>query len=95
VWRDNWVTFVLLVLLGLLQYRLWFGKNSVPDYLALKQEVQQQSQQNDNLAQRNNLLKADISDLKIGLESIEERARNELGLIKQGETFYRILPAEN
>ncbi len=95
MWRDNWVTFVLLVLLGLLQYRLWFGKNSVPDYLALKQEVQQQSQQNDNLAQRNNLLKADISDLKIGLESIEERARNELGLIKQGETFYRILPADN
>ena len=95
MWRDNWVTFVLLVLLGLLQYRLWFGKNSVPVYLALKQEVQQQSQQNDNLAQRNNLLKADISDLKIGLESIEERARNELGLIKQGETFYRILPAEN
>ena len=95
MWRDNWVTFVLLVLLGLLQYRLWFGKNSVPDYLALKQEVQQQSLQNDNLAQRNNLLKADISDLKIGLESIEERARNELGLIKQGETFYRILPADN
>ena len=95
MWRDNWVTFVLLVLLGLLQYRLWFGKNSVPDYLALKQEVQQQSLQNQNLAQRNNLLKADISDLKIGLESIEERARNELGLIKQGETFYRILPADN
>lgn len=95
MWRDNWVTFVLIVLLGLLQYRLWFGKNSVPDYLALKQEVQQQSRQNDNLAQRNNLLKADISDLKIGLESIEERARNELGLIKQGETFYRILPADN
>ena len=95
MWQDNWVTVVLIVLLGLLQYRLWFGKNSLPDYLALKQEVQQQSLQNDNLAQRNNLLKADISDLKIGLESIEERARNELGLIKQGETFYRILPADN
>lgn len=90
MWQDKWVTVVLIVLLGLLQYRLWFGKNSLPDYLALKQEVQQQSLQNDNLAQRNNLLKADISDLKIGLESIEERARNELGLIKQGETFYRI-----
>ncbi|AYA66447.1 MULTISPECIES: cell division protein FtsB [unclassified Alteromonas] len=95
MWQDKWVTVVLIVLLGLLQYRLWFGKNSLPDYLALKQEVQQQSLQNDNLAQRNNLLKADISDLKIGLESIEERARNELGLIKQGETFYRILPADN
>ena len=95
MWQDKSVTVVLIVLLGLLQYRLWFGKNSLPDYLALKQEVQQQSLQNDNLAQRNNLLKADISDLKIGLESIEERARNELGLIKQGETFYRILPADN
>ena len=47
-----------------------------------------------NLAQRNALLNADITDLKVGLEAIEERARNELGLIKQGETFYRILPPE-
>lgn len=91
----KWLTVVLLVLLGLLQYRLWFGKNSVPDYLALEQEVAGQRAQNANLLQRNRLLKADISDLKIGLEAIEERARNELGLIKKGETFYRILPAEN
>lgn len=56
--------------------------------------MQTQALQNANLAQRNALLQADISDLKIGLEAIEERARNELGLIKQGETFYRILPAE-
>ena len=81
-------------MLALLQHRLWFGKNSIPDYLALKEEVRQQAVQNGNLSQRNNLLKADISDLKIGLESIEERARNELGLIKRGETFYRILPAD-
>lgn len=85
----------MLVLLGLLQYRLWFGKNSIPDYYALKQEVSRQSQQNANLNQRNALLKADINDLKIGLEAIEERARNELGLVKDGETFYRIIPAEN
>ena len=49
--------------------------------------------QNTNLRQRNSLLKADIQDLKIGLDAAEERARNELGLIKQGETFYRILPS--
>ena len=79
---------------GLLQYRLWFGKNSIPDYFSRKQEVHTQALQNANLAQRNALLNADISDLKIGLEAIEERARNELGLIKKGETFYRILPAE-
>lgn len=95
VWHDKWLPIMLIALLGLLQYRLWFGKNSVPDYLSLKQDVADQAQQNANLAQRNALLKADIYDLKIGLEAIEERARNELGLIKQGETFYRILPSES
>ena len=91
----KWVTVILITLLALLQYRLWFGKHSVPDYLVMEQEVTEQSQQNANLTQRNSLLKADISDLKVGLEAVEERARNELGLIKQGETFYRILPPEN
>jgi len=94
VLKDKCIPILLLVLLGLLQYRLWFGKNSIPDYIALKEEVHRQSLQNANLAQRNALLEADISDLKIGLEAIEERARNELGLIKRGETFYRILPAD-
>ncbi|QCZ94648.1 cell division protein FtsB [Salinimonas iocasae] len=92
--KEKWVPLVLLVLLGLLQYRLWLGKNSIVDYMALEKDVQRQSLQNANLKQRNVLLQADISDLKIGLEAIEERARNELGLIKEGETFYRILPAE-
>lgn len=90
----KWITMVLVVFLCLLQYRLWFGKNSVPDFLAMKQEVADRLEQNTNLIQRNSLLKADINDLKIGLDAIEERARNELGLIKEGETFYRILPAE-
>ena len=95
MWQDKWIPVVLLVLLGLLQYRLWFGKNSIPDYLNREQEVQAQAEQNANRAQRNALLEADINDLKIGLEAIEERARNELGLIKRGETFYRILPADS
>lgn len=85
---------ILVVLLGLLQYRLWFGKHSVLEYRQMKLEVEQQRQQNAKLQQRNALLKADIQDLKIGLDAIEERARNELGLIKQGETFYRILPEQ-
>ncbi|MCC2617978.1 cell division protein FtsB [Aestuariibacter halophilus] len=88
----RWITVVLLTLLVMLQYRLWFGKHSFPDYLAMQEEVAAQRAQNANLTQRNDLLKADINDLKIGLEAMEERARNELGLIKTGETFYRILP---
>jgi cell division protein FtsB len=91
----KWVSITLLCLLVMLQYRLWFGKNSIPDYLSMQQEVDAQSTQNANLKQRNSLLIADIEDLKIGLDAAEERARNELGLIKQGETFYRILPSEN
>ncbi|MFT6776769.1 MAG: cell division protein FtsB [Paraglaciecola sp.] len=91
----KWVVAILFTLFCLLQYRLWFGKNSVPDFIILKKEVTLQVTQNANLKQRNSLLKADIHDLKIGLEAAEERARNELGLIKQGETFYRILPSED
>ncbi|MGL1956127.1 MAG: cell division protein FtsB [Colwellia sp.] len=85
-------TAVLLILLSLLQYRLWFGKNSVPDYLALKEEVSRQQDVNENLKQRNKLLYADTDDLKLGVEAIEERARNELGMIKEGETFFRLIP---
>lgn len=88
------VTGLLFVLLLALQYRLWFGKHSIPDYLNMEQELAAQLQHNQNLRQRNSLLIADIQDLKMGLESIEERARNELGLIKPGETFYRILPTD-
>lgn len=90
----KFISAILIVLLCLLQYRLWLGKNSIPDYLEIQKQVAEQSKQNANLRQRNNLLMADISDLKMGIEAIEERARNELGLIKQGETFYRILPSQ-
>lgn len=92
---HRWPVVVLVTVLLLLQYRLWFGKNNVFEYLARQSELEQQSLQNANLVQRNALLKADIEDLTLGLDAIEERARNELGLIKQGETFYRILPADN
>lgn len=86
------ITAVLLIFLLLLQYRLWFGKNSVPDYLALEEEVTRQKIDNEKLKQRNKLLYADTDDLKSGVEAVEERARNELGMIKSGETFFRIIP---
>lgn len=88
------MTAILLIFILLLQYRLWFGKNSVPDYYVLQQEVERQKLDNEKLVQRNKILYADIDDLKSGVEAIEERARNELGLIKEQETFFRIIPAE-
>jgi len=88
------ITVLLLVFLVLLQYRLWFGKNSVPDYLSLEEEVQRQQLDNDKLKHRNKLLYADTDDLKSGVKAVEERARNELGMIKEGETFFRLVPSE-
>ena len=88
-------TALLLILLVLLQYRLWFGKNSVSDYLALQEDVTRQQAANEKLKQRNKLLYADTDDLKLGSEAIEERARNELGMIKENETFFRLIPRKD
>ncbi len=84
------VTPILLALLLLLQYRLWFGRNSVADYVALSAAVEEQALTNQQLARRNALLAQEIDDLKLGYDALEERARNELGLIKKGEVFYRL-----
>ncbi len=83
--------FILIVLLALLQYRLWFGEGSVRNIVKLKQQVAQQQTKNKKLAQRNKALIAEVHDLKSGHEAIEERARNELGMVKKGETFYQIV----
>lgn len=85
------LTLALLILLVLLQYRLWFGQHSVSDYVQRKTELEQQQLANEALAKRNRLLLADVNDLRQGLEAIEERARNELGLIRHDEVFFRIV----
>lgn len=63
----------------------------MPDYLELENDIVRQKLDNNKLKQRNKVLYADTDDLKAGVEAIEERARNELGLIKEGETFFRII----
>lgn len=86
---------LLILIVMLLQYQLWFGKNSLNDYFALRDEVAKQAIANQQLAQRNAILVADIADLRNGLDAVEEQARNELGMIKQGETFYRLIPSSS
>ncbi|HHC6520360.1 TPA: cell division protein FtsB [Vibrio parahaemolyticus] len=85
----------LTLLFGWLQYTLWLGKNGVSDYYTVKDEIEVQQQVNSKLQARNNEMFAEIDDLKQGLDAIEERARHELGLVKEGETFYRIVGEEN
>ncbi len=85
------LTLSLFVLFGWLQYHLWLGKNGITDYLEVSAVSELAIQANDKLHQRNTQMYAEIADLKRGQEAIEERARNELGMIKPGETFFRIV----
>ena len=90
--RAFWpVLVLLLVLLGWLQYRLWFGGGGEREVEALQQQVNQQARDNAGLRQRNEALAAEVEDLKSGEAAVEERARSELGMIKPGETFYRVV----
>lgn len=82
---------ILTGLLVLLQYRLWFGSGSIPQVRQLEKIKQEHIMENNVLSERNRSLTAEVLDLKTGIEAIEERARTEMGMIKQGETFYQIV----
>ena len=82
---------LLIIALGWLQYTLWFGKNGMADYAQVSSDVQLQEEVNQGLCNRNGQMFAEIDDLRKGSAAIEERARHELGMIKEGETFYRII----
>jgi cell division protein FtsB len=82
---------VLLVIVVGLQYRIWVGEGSLAETNSLKERVAKAITDNEVKANRNQILRAEIIELKSGLESIEERARSELGMIKKGETFYLLV----
>lgn len=89
----NLVRYILLGLLLVLQYPLWFGSGSVPAVWRLHQQVEAQRTENIRLGERNKALIAEVLDLKHGLDAIEERARAELGMVKEGETFFHVVEA--
>jgi len=79
------------MLMLLIQYPLWFGKGSWFRVRQVEQQIQSQREVNRRLQERNAALEAEVRDLKIGLEAIEERARSELGMIKRDEIFFRVV----
>jgi cell division protein FtsB len=81
---------LLVVLFCLLQYELWFGHGGLTDAIKIKQNIATTQQKNAKLQKRNQVLVADIKNLKQGNQAVAERARNEMGMIKKGETFYQI-----
>ena len=85
---------LLVFLIGLLlflQFRLWVGDGSLAEVWELHQAVAAQNAENLEMIARNNALQAEVKDLKKGKAAIEERARSELGMIREGETFYQII----
>ncbi|MBL8480207.1 MAG: cell division protein FtsB, partial [Sterolibacteriaceae bacterium] len=83
----NWPTLVLVALIALLQYPLWLGKGGWIRVWDYERQLLAQREHNRKLEQRNDALDAEVRDLKSGFEAIEERARYELGMIKEGEVF--------
>lgn len=88
----------LLILLVLLQYRLWFGDAGVREVNRLQAEIEHQKVENELLRERNRTLAAEVQDLKKGTTAIEERARTDLGMVGPRETFFQVVtprgPAE-
>ena len=89
--RRWWPVPILLVILLLLQSKLWTGAGGWTDARQLRATVDTQKVENARLQQRNDALSAEVEDLKSGETAVEERARSELGMIKPGETFYRVV----
>ena len=86
----KWLVPILLVLLAALQYRLWHGEGSFAHSTQLEREIKQQQAENDRMRERNRILDVEVKDLKSGADSVEERARNDIGMIKKDETFFMI-----
>lgn len=85
---------VLLALTLATQYPLWWGKGGWLSLRNLQAQVDAEADNNQALTARNNALAAEVQDLKTGTSAVEERARNELNMIREGEYFVQILPAE-
>ncbi|TSE26503.1 Cell division protein FtsB [Tepidimonas sediminis] len=86
----RWVTLLLLALLALVQGHIWFGRASVAEVRALRRELAELELANEQARQRNERLAAEVRDLREGLETVEEIARQELGLVKPDEIFVQI-----
>lgn len=85
------IVYGLAALLVLLQWPLWFGQGGAWTVWQLSRQIVAQKAENTRLRERNRVLAAEVIDLKSGLAAIEERARIELGMVKEGETFFHVI----
>jgi cell division protein FtsB len=90
----KWLVAVLLVLMAGIHYRLWISDDGVRELAQLRDSVETQRAENERLTDRNRQLAAEVRDLKQGFAALEERARSDLGMIAQNETYYQVVPPE-
>ena len=85
-----WLFVALVLVLAGLQYRLWVGEGSLAQVAELQRQIDEQKGENERLLERNRILEAEVLELKKGMETVEVRARHELGMVKEGETLYQL-----
>ena len=81
----------IILFVALLQYRLWHGDGGIAEITALQLRLDDLKEQVEEKKERNETLYAEVEDLRKGQEALEERARDELGMIRDGETFFQVL----
>lgn len=87
----RWLLLTLLLLLGVMQYRLWFAEGSFAEQHRLELQVEEHARINAELQARNAVLEREVLELQTGNKGVEQRAREQLGLVREGETFYQIV----
>ena len=91
----RWVLGVLLLILVFLQYRLWIAEGSLAEQKRLESQVEEQTAINQALRERNAVLEREVLELQTGNRGVEQRAREQLGLVREGETFYQFVEGED
>jgi cell division protein FtsB len=87
----RWLLATLLLILVVLQYRLWIADGGLSEQARLKRQVQEQTRINEELRQRNAVLEREVLELQTGNAGVEQRAREQLGLVREGEVFYQFV----
>ncbi|RTZ72614.1 MAG: cell division protein FtsB [Gammaproteobacteria bacterium] len=93
-WLLRLLTILLLVMFFVLQYRQWVGQGSLAEVASLERRIQRQQARIAEMEERNAMLRAEVESLKKGLDVVEARAREDLGMIREGETFYQVIPKD-
>jgi cell division protein FtsB len=87
----RWLLIALLLIHGVLQYRLWIADGSLAEQTRLERQVEEQTRVNEELRQRNGVLEREVLELQTGNAGVEQRAREQLGLVREDEVFYQFV----